>query len=260
MLMLPIVIILVCVVVLFGTIGSAFTNVASGGQIAYDEPQIQQYADNEYAKAFSGTSAYEDNLLIVLLSNEAADGYYCIAWIGDNIDGKIINMFGDETTAFGRAVQGNVNSEYYAYSLDSNLASVMETMTDKVTALGLESSFRKQMDHSKTVESHVVNYTELSITEETVNYALEEFTEKTGISAVIVIDTTENVFGRTLSFADIFTVILVLIGIGFAIYLIVKAVRKNKNGGNGGNNNNNGNNYNNNYNTNYNNGRYNRSW
>ena len=231
MLMLPIIVILLVAVVLFSTISSAFANVASGGHISYDEPQLQAYADEQYAKEFKDTIAcggYEDNLLIVFLANEQADGYYCIAWVGDNINTSINNMFGDETTEFGYAVRGSVNSEYFAYSLDSNLASVMETMAKRIELQGLESSFKAPKDYEKPVTSHVTNYSALNITEETVNFALEQFTEQTGISAVIVIDTTENVFGRTLRVSDIMTVVICIAVVIVCIYFIVKAIKKNK--------------------------------
>ena len=74
---------------LFSVFGNAFTNVANGGQIIYNEPAFQDYANEQYAREFGGSSAYEDNILIVFLTNEQSDGYYSIAWVGDNIDTEI---------------------------------------------------------------------------------------------------------------------------------------------------------------------------
>ncbi|MGM9637952.1 MAG: hypothetical protein ACI3YK_08240 [Eubacteriales bacterium] len=226
MLMLPILLIIVVVVMLFSFLGSAFTNVSKGGEIRYDETAFQDYANSQYAAEFGSSSAYEDNLLIVFLTNEEADGYYTIAWVGDNIKSDINNMFGDEYTTFGRAVLNSVNSEYYAYSLSSNLASVMETMTNAVSQLNLESSFRSEANHSNMTVSHLTNHTDLSISEETVCNALKNFTEQTGIPTVIVVDTMENVFGKTVSTADIITVIVMVALLILAIYLIVRAFRK----------------------------------
>ncbi|MBQ9113018.1 MAG: hypothetical protein IJY08_05500 [Clostridia bacterium] len=242
MLMLPIIMLLIVGVVLVSLVGSAFTSVMSGGEVRYDESAFQQYADKKYAEEFSSSTQYEDNLLIVFLANEEADGYYCIAWIGDNIKSDISDMFGDEYTEFGRAVQGSV-ADYYEYSLSSNLASVMEKMTTKVSAMGLESSFRVDKAHTVVTESHVTNYTSFNVSEETVNTALRAFTAETDISTVIVVDYMENVFGKTINVVDIFIVLILLVIAGVAIYMIVKAVRDNKNGKNNNNNNNN-NNYN----------------
>ena len=243
--MMPIIVLMVVCLMLFGIIGSAITNVANGGVVNYDEITFEEYADEQYAKAFGSSSVYESNLLIVFLTNEEADGYYCIAWVGDNIHADINAMFGDETTEFGRAIIGSVNSEYYGYSLDSNLASVMETMAQKIEALGLESSFKPGKTYDASQKSYVVNETDLSLTAETVNDALTAFTEQTQIPVVIVVDTMENVFGKTLPWSDIFIVFVLLVIAIVAIYQIVRAVRNRKqygdgngdnnpNGGNGG--------------------------
>ena len=255
--MLPIIIILSVIIMLMGSVGalgSSFANIASGGTVQYNEAQFQEYANRQYGAEFGSSSAVEDNMLIVFLTNEENDGYYCIAWVGDNIRSEINNMFGDESTHFGYTVNNCVNAEYYAYSLDSNLAAVMETMTSKVKNLGLGSSFRKEYSHSNMTESHLTNYSNLTLNADTVNGALEEFTEETGIPVVIVVDNMENVFGKTIPITDIFTVIILLVIVGVAIYLIVRAVknRKNKgddgNGANGGNGNS-GNDYRNAYNS-----------
>lgn len=259
-LMLPIIILLIVSLVLFGTISSAFGNVFSGGTIDYSEQEIQQYADRQYAEAFGGnTAAYEDNLLIVVLTNEAADGYYAIAWIGDNVRSEISDMFGAEGTTFYNVMRSSINEEYFAYSLDSNLASVMRKMAENVENKNLPSSHYRPYDRSGN-PSKLTNYTTLSLTEATVNSALEEFTERTDIPVCVVVDTTENAFGRNLSMADVFTVIVCLVLMVVAIVMIVKAVKNRKRGGDGnGNQGNggNGNGYNGNrYQSNYNHNQY----
>ncbi len=228
MLMFPIILILIVVVFFLSFFGSAFTNVSSGGEIRYDEATFQKYANKQYAAEFGTSSAYEDNLLIVFLTNEETDGYYTIAWVGDNIKTDITAMFGNEHTAFGRAVLSSINNTYYAYSLGSNLVSVMDIMTDKVTELGLESSFRTKSDHSNMTASHLTNHTQLIVSEQTVDIALVNFTEQTDIPVVIVLDTMENVFGKTIATSDIIAVVIMIALLVLAIYLIVRAFRKRK--------------------------------
>ena len=259
-LLLPIVLVLIVSFMLISIVGSAVTNVTNGGSIYYDEAVFQQYADDQYAAEFSQYSNYENNLLIVFLANEEADGYYAIAWVGDNIHSQINYMFGDETTTFGRVMQGSINREYYAYSLDSNLANVMDQMGAEIDRLGLDSSFRTNKTSKNPPTSHLTNRSSLSLTEETVNDSLQAFTEKTEIPVVIVVDTMENVFGKTIPMGDIITVIFLLVILGVAIYLIVRTLKNRKNNdSNGGDNNGNYNNggYNGNYNTG---GNYNRNY
>lgn len=163
--------------------------------VQYDEATFQDYANTRYEEEFSASNAYEDNLLIVFLTNESADGYYTIAWVGDNIRSEINYMFGNEDTEFGEAMISSINDSYYAYSLDSNLASMMEIMTKEVVALNLDTSFKSESNNNGAVESHVTNYTDFDVTEATVNTSLQKFTEETGIPVVIVIDSMESVFG-----------------------------------------------------------------
>ena len=240
MIMFPVIMLLVVVVLLVGTIGSSLTNVANGGTVTYDESTFQNYANMRYAEEFSTHTAYENNILLVFLTNEECDGYYCIAWVGDNIASEINAMFGDEYTAFGQAVRGSINSEYYEFSLSSNLAMVMDKMTANVTRLGLSSSFRREISNSDPAPSRVVNYSKVSITNETVDLALADFTEATDIPTVIVVDTMENVFGKSISSDDVFTIIVLLIFAGVAIYLIYNAFKQNKKNKNKNNDNNNG--------------------
>ena len=223
-LMAPLILLLLVGVMMFGMIGSSLANVANGGIISYSEEKFQDYANTEYYKAFGNSKATEDNILIVLLTNEESDGYYCIAWVGDNINDNITRMFGDDTTAFGQSVIASVN-DYYAYSLDSNMAMVMNTMTEKVAELNLTSSFKKTYSHEKSPASHLVNYTDLSMTEETVNDALVAFTEETDIPVVIVVEDMETVFGKNIPAEDIF-ILLVLGVLGVvAIVAIVRVVK-----------------------------------
>lgn len=246
MLMMPFIMLLVAGMFLFMTIGSSFSALANGGRVIYDEATFQDYANNHYAAAFSSSSAYEDNLLLVFLTNETADGYYTIAWIGDNVKTEISDMFGDETTEYGVAVLGNINYDYYAYSLDSNIAAVVDTMSAHIARLGLESSFKKQSDHSVMAKPQFINKTELAMTKATVEDELVEFTDETGIPIVVIVEDMEEVFGKGFTGEDIGGIILSLGFIALAIFLIVKAFKeKNKpNNGNDNRNNSQNNGYN----------------
>ncbi|MBQ9797648.1 MAG: hypothetical protein IJW50_07985 [Clostridia bacterium] len=227
-LMAPIFLLLVVGVMMFGLVSTTLTNVANGGVISYSEQTFQNYADEEYAKAFGNSDAYEDNILLVFLTNEETDYYYCIAWVGDNVALDINLMFGDETTPYGQSVLASI-PDYYAYSLDKNLAQIMATMERKIEALGLESSFDREYSHADSPESHLVNYTELRLTEATVNDALTAFTATTDIPVVIVVEDMEDVFGKNLPMEDIFILVVLIVLACVAIYMIVRAVKNRKN-------------------------------
>ena len=227
-LMAPFLLVIVAVVLLVGTLTSGFSTLLAGGETQYNEERFQDYADEQYAAAFGANSAgYEDNLLLVFLTEEDYEGYYCIAWVGDNIRSDINRLFGDEYTVFGRVVNQSVASNY-KYSLDSNIAQVMEMMTDEVLALGGDSSFKTEPT-GEHAASRLIDYTagkgELSLTESTVNDALEGFTEATGIPAVVVVDHIDSVFSKTLTTESVLVLILAVILIVIAIVMLVRWFR-----------------------------------
>lgn len=224
-LMLPIILVLVAVIGLTSMFGTAFTNVSNGGTVVYNEKALQDYANTQYQAEFGDNYAtYEDNILIVFLTNETRDGYDTIAWVGDNVATKINEQFGNQYTAFGVAMQSSIGNPY-EYSISKNLAMMVDKMTESVDGLGLESSFVTPPTGVQS-DSHLTNHSDLAINEATVNTALQKFTEETDIPIVIVVDSMENVIGKTLAVTDIFSVIIFIGMIVAAVVLIVRAFKR----------------------------------
>lgn len=196
------VIVIAIVISLFGTMvgscaarfgGSKTQSENYSAELLYDEEALQDFADAQYKAEFKKSTAYEDNLLLVVLISDDYYEYSYIAWVGDHIATDINYLFGNEETELGQAMENCINSNSYKYSLDSNLAQVVESMEKEITSQGLSSSFKCEEQHVQ-VESHLTNKTKLSMTEETVNDALQQFTETTGIPMVIVVEDMDQVF------------------------------------------------------------------
>ncbi len=260
MMFLPVIIIFLIVGMLILNLTSTLSVVANGGLVNYNYDTLEEYALEQYAAEFGSTSAYEDNILIVVVTaenNYDFDWYGCVGW---HIDGEISNMFGGNQTTLGGAMLSNVNQQSYKNSLTRDLSNVMATMEKAVASKRLESSFTCDEIRSE-YDSHITNKTDLYIDASVVNSALQSFTEETDIPVVIVVDEAEDVFGKYMPAQTIISVITIIVLIGLAIFLIVRAKRNkknNQNNQNGQNNYNNGNNNNyNNYNNGYNNGNYN---
>ena len=222
MIFLPIIAIVMAGIILIGSVISAFVIAGQGGIVQYDENTFGDYANARYEEEFGRYSGYEDNILIVFTTNETTDEYYCIAWVGDHISRRINNMFGNEYTEFGTAVTSNINTQSYKYSLSSNLAGVVETMTDIIEFNNIDSHTCKE---DQEAPSHLVNRSELSINDDTVNTALEDFAAKTGIPMVIVVDEEEDVFGKHIPISVIITIIIsavILIGAAIALFKAYK--------------------------------------
>ena len=163
------------------------------GDVVYDEVVMQAYANDNYRKYFLDYDNYENNILLVFLTNEDCDGYYTIAWVGDNINFDINEMFG-EYTEYGQALTNHINQDYYAYSLDTDLAAVIKEMTRSITEFGLETPFNNEFADYQMPSSKLDNNTALEMNTELVDSALADFTAQTGIPCVIVVDSAEKVF------------------------------------------------------------------
>lgn len=240
-----IVVVFVLGMFLINTLGFAFTGISQSDTeqvevMEYDENTFQDYANTQYKKEFGSSAAYEDNILLVFLADtEECYDYYYIAWVGDHIETDINYLFGDEYTEFGQAVSECINSTSYKYSLDSNIADVVKQMENYAVEQGLESSFTCEEEHAQ-VESHLTNKTSLDMTEDTVNTALQSFTEKTGIPIVVVVDDIDDVFpsqtisqstqvsSSGVSYSSVLVIVLVIILVAVAVFAIVKIVRKKK--------------------------------
>lgn len=205
----------------FVSVAGAFGSLFEEDEV-YVEEIMQDYANAQYAAEFPAGETYEDNVLIVFLTNEDMERYYCIPWVGDNLDSQINNLFGARFESVVTSRFGGL----YKYSLPTDLAYVVETMGTEIESLGLESSFKYETDGARAT-SHLTNHSEMQIDTTLINKKLGEFTEKTGIPAVIVVADETDVFESS-SRVDIIPIIIGVAFVGFAIYLIVKAVKKNK--------------------------------
>ncbi len=181
---------------------------------SYDEEVFQDYANAQYEALFGETSAYEDNLMLVVLTSEEYSDFYYIAWVGDHIAPEINYLMGGNDTELGWAMNSCINATNYKYSLDANLAQVMQEMTKHIQDLGLSSSFSCDEQHNQA-PSCLVNHSSVEMTEETVNDALTAFTYATGITAVIVVEDMTAVFGAEEISTD---------GVGAPVIILVLAV------------------------------------
>ena len=224
-LMAPFILLLIVGVMMFSMIGTSLANAANGGIISYDEGVFQDYAESEYNKAFGNSDAYEDNIVIVVLVNEETNYYYYIPWGGNNFVDDIYELF-DVGGAFDASIKGSIQ-KYYEHSLDEDLIRVMRTMTRKITSFGLDSPYYKTYSHENSPESHLENYTDLSMSKVSVDEALQEFTAQTEIPVVLVVEDMEDVFGKTMPIGDIIILVL-LAALGVAAIVAIVRIVKNR--------------------------------
>lgn len=195
----------------------------------YDEAAFQRAADQKYAEYFDSGATYEDNILLYFLVEEECEDIYFIALVGDNVNYEIYDLFGNEYTEFGQSIYSNV-ANYYAYSLDTNLAAVVNDMESIIVKMNVD-SFKKDTKPASPSESKLVDLTGAGapdLTADTVNDALASFTEATGIRTVICVDYIDNVFESPKGI-DGATVFMILALVALVVVVVVVSVNSKKN-------------------------------
>ena len=215
---------------ILGLIGGGLTTLFRGGNVVYSEAKMQDYANRQYATIYDPSSAtYEDNVVVVFLTNEDNQTYYSIGWVGDNLKSQVSDLFGDEYTALGSAMQSSVTTSDYRYSLGSNLAQVTEKMETSVKNQNLETVYRVQKAESHEAgKVYNRSNSDLQINTEIIDAALKNFTDSTDISMSIVVADAKDVFGKSLNTAAILALLLCIILIVYAVVAIVRYVKRRK--------------------------------
>lgn len=224
----PIICMVLAIVMMIGVIGGGLTTLFRGGNVVYNENKMQDYANRQYATIYDPSSAtYEDNVVVVFLTNEDGQSYYSIGWVGDNLKSQVSDLFGNEYTALGSAMQSSINTSSYRYSLGSNLAQVTEKMETSVRNQNLETVYRAQKAESHEAgKVYNRSNSDIQFNAETVDAALKNFTDSTDISMSIVVADAKDVFGKSLNSAAILALLLCIVLIVYAVVAIVRYVKR----------------------------------
>ena len=107
-------------------------------QIIYDEAKFQHAANEHYKELFKSGNTYENNILLYFLVEESCNDLYYIAWVGDNICSEITSLLGNNYSALGQLIQNNI-PQYYAYSLDANIATIIRELENSISNMSLSS-------------------------------------------------------------------------------------------------------------------------
>lgn len=237
MMLLPIILIFIAISLisgLVGSVGSSISNVANGGHFVTEDSVMEDYAMKQYDVQFADSKEYENNILIVFLTDEKGEEYYTMAIVGFNVSSKVNDMFGNEYTDYGRALMNNLNPGF-KNTLSRNLRDTVDDLRETIEYRGYDSfvdgSYAEPRDYRLSV---VANHSTLTVSEETINKSLQDFTKSTGIPISIVIDDMSDVFDKSFNTGDILTIIFAAALLGVSVYFIIRAVKDNKSASDGG--------------------------
>lgn len=213
---------LLIVIIMFMIIFSALFTTCEYEEYPFKQDVLNDYANEQYYALFDEYSDdFEEKILILVATFDGYTGYDCIAWVGDDLPYDVRMMFGDETTEFGRIVKSHINDEYYKYSLSTNLADIANVLADEVAELSGATTGEADKSLSK-----IINNTEITINEKTVNDALASFTEKTGYNMVFVVARGEEIYAKEQDDAQIVMIVSICLLVIVLIAFIVTKVKK----------------------------------
>ena len=218
--------VLLCIfaVVIFAVYLSPTIKMIKGDRpIVYNEQVASYYTESNYNDIYGTSSARNDNLLIVFLANEDCDQFYCFPMAGENIRKDVASVFSGKESAFGKALLEKIDLDRgYEYTLNDDLIYIIGKAEEKISSLNIASPFKNPSDRTNVVESHVVNNTTIELSS-SLDMALKDFTEETGIAITVIVDKAETVLGLKSPTSNI--LFLTVVG-GTAIFFVVKAIIK----------------------------------
>ena len=212
------IIILIISAVFFGIFGYQ-----NSKTFRYEEDVFRNYALDQYYDIY-GTNS-EDEIVFVFLStqNPTVDGYYQISMVGDNIKYNVSDMFGDNTTVFGKALDSGLPKDYN-YSLLNAFRKALDVTATKIEELNsIFYTEPKTVDTPKIVNN--VDYNNLDTA--SLKTALEEFASRTKISLSIVITDASLVFKKGGNVMMLIIGIVLVIMAIFSCYPIIRRIKKN---------------------------------
>jgi len=164
--------------------------------VVYSESVFREYSDKKYREIYGKTTCYEDNILIVVLTDENSDEKYSIACVGENFDSLVRdNWFGNYEESSFYNVMNAILDVNYEGTLSDGLVFVVDYYAEAFKPLvERDIIFVEESDKTKVAESCFYNYTDSKFSESSINTALEKFTNNTGITLCIVVEDAKEVF------------------------------------------------------------------
>ena len=223
---------IISLVVIFALIGVLLlgtVNVVREKRVDYSEETAEQYALEQYEKAFGQESAYEDKILLVFFPYANHIDYDFIAMIGDDLTNTVYNSFRGSRSELERAMHNYISSTDYESTLSRNLSSVVDEMASTISYYG--NPFRASCRDTVHVEgdSYLLNKSGLELDKDMVNQSLVEFTGATGIEMVLLVEEAAEVFGYVSPMPLIVFSLFLLLVAGAIIFAVVRGVKARKN-------------------------------
>ncbi|MBQ3254034.1 MAG: hypothetical protein IJA65_05695 [Acholeplasmatales bacterium] len=200
------------------------------GKAVYNKNKMNEYLKTNYENEFKSSAAYEDNIIFIFLYNEEYNDYSYDFYTGYDISTSVYNYLGNYSIT--SIIERYFEVSNYEGDIEKNLSKIMNEITIK-----LDEEFDGYLKCDHTNDEYISKFTNNSNSEldsTKIEESLKDFTDTTRLSIVMVVDTMENVFGRTKNvnydFLIIFGIIvlLFLIMMVYAFTVVIKNTLKDK--------------------------------
>lgn len=175
----------------------------------YSKSRLENYAIDRYYNVYrEGSSSFEYNLMVTLVTYSDSNSYDYVTIVGDNVAQSVDEKFGNKKTEFGAKIASTIECGNNYKNLYKNLSDCIYYISDQIN----------HTYYSHNYDSPAIrNETNFEITEykDTLIQAQKYFYNKTGyqISVLIVPNTavyTVNTEGIMIASSSFGTIILVL--------------------------------------------------
>lgn len=197
-------------------------------KVTLDQEQLNEYCESQYSNEFINSKSYEDNVLFVFLYDKEYSSYEFSVYTGKHfiLDAKNYLQGHEIRTTISRYLRYATNEEdieYYLYLSFEEIANDIE---------GKFSSYHNCNDNNEYIY-RLKNKTEYEFDNTKIEKSLKAFTDTTGLSVVLLVDTLDDVSEKNKVFnQDVFILIIimsiVLVIITAAYIFVIKNTIHNK--------------------------------
>lgn len=194
-----------------------------------NENDFEDWTEDLYDSNFKSTSNYEDYILISLLIDEEDyyEYYYCV-WIGDHVSNEVAELFGDESSIIGQALEENI-AYNYKYSLSSDLCDTINYIYNEYDS---DNSGLTCNDEQNSIKaSMMIDDTSLELDVDRVSASLFLLEMRTGVRILLNVSSItdfEKGYGSSQFDIDDFMPFIIVgaILLVFIIIIIVSTIKK----------------------------------
>ena len=212
-----IVLIITCLVFL-GFFGVFFIAIAGdllfGGTVRYDDDKMEEYLETTYIDEFGTSAESEDNILFVFLyDDEIYYNYDYSFYVGDDISTDLFHYIDSFSSSI---VDRHFEVDNYEEEIEANLCRDINDMSNELRFLGNDNLICDHVHDGYNIELN--NKSSYELDKSNIEASLSNFSNTTGVSITLVLDTRENVFGKSVE-VDIFA--LLVLGFIFSVFIII---------------------------------------